>query len=222
MLRIISILSLLSPLFAALCFLLFCLRCRDNGLWLIFIYVLMSFISDIFNLSLPRSEVLTYLPIFTILEYVLLSAFLFIALTGKKIHVVVKYLTIAVTILLLIIYFRSDKTNFDSISASIESIIIITLSIIYFFEKVNDEQNTFIFNSSYFWVVFAFLIYMAGTLFLFIIAGQNIDKYWFINNFFNIITNLLFCIAFLVQRFGPKNPSSDLPPVDFTSTPNNR
>lgn len=125
-------------------------------------------------------------------------------------------------ILFFFLYTRSDKKNFDSFSASIEAIVIIVLSILFFYEKISDDHPTFIYNTSYFWIVFAFMIYMAGTLFLFIVSDNENDKYWFINNFFNIITNLLFCIAFLVQRFGPKNPSSDLPPVDFTSTPNNR
>ncbi len=59
------------------------------------------------------------------------------------------------------------------------------------------------------------MIYMSSTLFLFILANnlteKELQKYWIINNLSNIITNIIFCIAFLVNRFVPQNPSSEKP-----------
>jgi hypothetical protein len=188
----------------------------------VFIYILLSFIFDIFYSSSFGRNYRSSLWAFTIVEYALLSYFLYLAFSSNIIKQIVKFLSIIVIAILLIVFVKSDKSNFDSFSASFESIIIIILSIIYFFERVNDDQNTFIFSSSYFWVVFGFLAYMSGTLFLFIMANQNVDKYWFINNIFNIITNLLFGIAFLICRFASKDPSYHKPSVDFTHFPDDR
>ena len=62
-----------------------------------------------------------------------------------------------------------------------------------------------------FLIVIALLLYVACTLFLFIIANKlsekEMDKYWGdITVYNNILTNLLFSAAFLLYRFQHKNP----------------
>ena len=80
--------------------------------------------------------------------------------------------------------------------------------------------------SPLFLIVIALLLYVACTLFLFIIANKlsakEMAKYWgSITVYNNILTNLLFSAAFLLYRFQHKNPPSERHTVDFTS-PNDR
>jgi uncharacterized BrkB/YihY/UPF0761 family membrane protein len=77
-----------------------------------------------------------------------------------------------------------------------------------------------------FLIVIAMLLYVAFTLFLFIIANKlsedEMAKYWrSITVYNNILTNLLFSVAFLLYRFQHKNPTPESHSVDFTS-PNDR
>jgi hypothetical protein len=76
-----------------------------------------------------------------------------------------------------------------------------------------------------FLIVIAILLYVACTLFLFIIANQltekEMDKYWNITIYSNILTNLLYSTAFLLYRFQNKSPTPENQTVDFTS-PNDR
>jgi amino acid transporter len=120
---------------------------------------------------------------------------------------------------------KSKKTNFDSISASIESVTIIILSIIYFFEQINQQQENFIYSSANFWIVLAIMVYLSGTLFLFIMARnlpeKELEKYWVINNVSNVVTNIIFCVAFLVNRFASPNPSAEKHYMDYNNIPEN-
>jgi len=75
-------------------------------------------------------------------------------------------------------------------------------------------------------IVIALLLYVACTLFLFIIANKlsakEMEEYWGgITIYNNILTNLLFSTAFLLYHFQNKKPPPESRTVDFTS-PNDR
>jgi hypothetical protein len=90
--------------------------------------------------------------------------------------------------------------------------------------KLTAEPTTLF--SPTFLIVIALLLYVASTLFLYIIAGQlaekEREKYWSINNVSNIITNLIFSVAFFLNRYQKKNPFPEKAAVDFTSFPDDR
>jgi hypothetical protein len=82
------------------------------------------------------------------------------------------------------------------------------------------------FFSPIFLIVIALLLYVASTLFLYVIASQlsekEMEQYWSINHVSNILTNLIFAVAFYLHRYKYKNPSSENVPVDFTRLPDDR
>jgi hypothetical protein len=85
-------------------------------------------------------------------------------------------------------------------------------------------ESVDIFNPEFI-VVIALLLYVACTLFLFIIANhlspKEMNDYWIINNYSNILTNILFSTAFFLYRYQKKSPIPESHSVDFTS-PNDR
>jgi hypothetical protein len=104
-----------------------------------------------------------------------------------------------------IYYFLTVKNNtFDSLPASIESILIVAFSIFYLFDQMNKPQVIFIYQEPNFWFVVGFIIYFSGTLFLFIQASNLTkeirDNFWKINYFSNIFKNILFAIAFSTKK----------------------
>jgi nicotinamide riboside transporter PnuC len=80
--------------------------------------------------------------------------------------------------------------------------------------------------SPVFLIVVALLLYVASTLFLYIIASRlsakEMREYWSINHVSNIITNLIFSVAFFLNRYQKKNPFPEKAAVDFTSFPDDR
>ena len=91
---------------------------------------------------------------------------------------------------------------------------------------MRNTNTTTNFYSPVFLIVIALLLYVASTLFLYIIASQltekEMEQYWSINHISNILTNLIFSIAFISFHFQRKNPSPENASVDFTRFPDDR
>ena len=72
-----------------------------------------------------------------------------------------------------------------------------------------------------FLISIALLINVSGTLFLNIIANRltinEMEKYWNISNYSNIIMNLIFVSAFVLFYFQQKSIPPENHSVDFTS-----
>jgi len=67
----------------------------------------------------------------------------------------------------------------------------------------------FIYNTSMFWVILGFLVYLAGSFFIYTfvdeIDSKDIGKFWFITFIFNTIKNLFFSIAFSLREAKDKS-----------------
>lgn len=151
---------------------------------------------------------------FTVVEYSLLTIFLYRSIQDRRL----KYIPIigsAVFFPIAIInLLRGSNTGFDSMAASVEAILIIIYSLLFLYNQIKDPAILFVYNTKKFWVVSAFFIYFSSTLFLFLYAPylskQQRANYWDINNLFDIIKNILFCIAFTMKTSSkPKNPTED-------------
>ena len=89
--------------------------------------------------------------------------------------------------------------------SGIECIIILFLCISYFFIQLRGSNSLLVYSTFDFWVVITFLIYFSGTFFLYILAssmGEDIafqKQYFIINIAFNILKNILLCIAMTMK-----------------------
>ena len=202
----------ISYLLCITCFLISCLKNPKKGLWLVFVYLLCSLAFDfIHQFSSEDTNILN--GVFTIFEFAVFAYFFNLIINIPLAKRVMSFTSIIVLTILIILFIRANKRNFDSFSASLESVIIIIYCLIFFFEQISKPQTYFLYTLPYFWIVLGILIYMASTLFLFILAGNLSDeefrKYWIINSISNIISNIIFGIGFLMNRFTVHNSISD-------------
>jgi hypothetical protein len=106
---------------------------------------------------------------------------------------------------------RGQSNNFDSLSASVECVLVILFCIFFFAEEIKNPEVSFIYSSKVFWVTTAVLLYLAATLFLFISAPyfteEQKDSYWSINFISNILKNILLSIAFILPKHKSPPPS---------------
>jgi hypothetical protein len=209
MLRFVAYLSDLLPI---IFFLLFKNRNIEKGLWVVFIYVFISFtIDNLFYLfSIPKNKEFYLFSIFTIIEYSLFSIFFYLYFKSVRF----KQLIIlgSFVFLVLAVYSLSKGINyrFDSLPASMESILIISYSILFFYEQLKSQENSFIYSTKKFWIVIAIFLYMAATFILFVSTAYMSEEerivYWPINLIANITKNILLSIAFILKT--EKNPAS--------------
>lgn len=152
--------------------------------------------------------------IFTIFETLFLSMFFYFLFT-KKIRVFLLIVVIPFLSFALYELVSSNSIQFDSASTVIESLIFITFSIIYFYERISTMEG-FVYDSPYFWVVFGIIIYFSANFFGFIFARDSFKQVLFVQNFkliqgiSSIFENILFFIAFIVakQQFVPAKKGS--------------
>ena len=75
----------------------------------------------------------------------------------------------------------------------------------YLFIEIKGTNNLLIYSTFNFWVVIAFLIYFSGTFFLYLMTEKLMSNpsfqklYLIINISFNIIKNILLCVAMTMK-----------------------
>ena len=100
---------------------------------------------------------------------------------------------------------QSSSSSFDSLPSGSSAILLIVYSIFSLYELLISNDQTFIYEKSKFWFTTAYVMYFAGTFFIFISAQNNFQNpvyfsfFQSLNDFFTIIRNILFSIGFLIN-----------------------
>lgn len=138
----------------------------------------------------------------------------------KGIRKIIFFVAIGFIIFAIADIIYNKGVEFDSFASGIESIIIILLCVYYLFVQIRGANNLLLYSTLDFWVVIAFLIYFSGTFFLYLMTDNmkgnpSFQKIYFIINIsFNILKNLLLCVAMTMKLNNPKESSSLLPDLD--------
>lgn len=188
---------------------------RNNELKLVFTYQLISFIADflfyIIKSKLNPEQASITLDIFTILALIILTYLFRTVLTVKMFRKAVLYSAAGLIVYIITKIFISQSfVTFNSLNVAILAIIIIVWSIIFYYEQLTkpaDGNQLFLYSSTSFWIVTAYLIYFAGNFFLFIYSQhKDIEKdlefatqYSLINGVFVLIKNILLSVAMFVK-----------------------
>jgi hypothetical protein len=213
-LKIIALLAQLSPL--VLYFLFFKTVNKIVELRVLFLYVFVIFFSN-FLLGAFQNHGSLILSLAEITEYLFFSAIFFFCIQSR----VFRKIIIIVTILNLcfdFFLFFTKKPNFDFWTILTTAILIFVYSIFFFYEQVNSPQILLIYLSHKFWIVVGCILYISGTLFVFLYTSDDKNKQnsslWIINVAFEIVKNLFFSIAFIIARKSKEN----VLPHDFDDT----
>lgn len=185
-------------------------------MWAILLYVGYALINDLLLLNMGENAHLTYLllSIYTLVEYLIVSFFIYRHLSVKQLKTVIFIVSLLFTCFTVFAFNYLPNEQFDSLSATTEAIIIIVYCIFFLYEQMNKPETLFIYLSFKFWIVAAFLVYFAGTFFLFIstltLSHEQINAYWPITLFSNICKNILLAVAFSMKK-ETQNPKFERP-----------
>jgi hypothetical protein len=200
---LLPFLSYLSAILPIVFFVFFFKRNKQGGFWVILLYCIISFLTDSTYSHLQSASERFYVFVsFTIVEYTLFSLFLYLSLKEKTFRTVLLVSSLLFYAVALFNFTSKKEESFDSLSASVEGILVIIYSIFFLYEQIKDPTIFFIYQSKKFWIILALLIYCSSTLFLFIYAATfpQQSSYWNINNIFDIIKNILFCVSFVMKK----------------------
>lgn len=144
---------------------------------------------------------------FNILEYGLLSIFFALIIKKGKLN---KFLILSIAFYVLFSiydYIRLEKTSFTYYPQLTECIIFLFIIVYIFYEKMNTDLSTPIYQLPIFWILFAFLIYFSGNFFLFLYFKSSVKDenfkmlYHVIYGTVTITKNLLLCIGIYQVKY---------------------
>ncbi|MEN0052951.1 MAG: hypothetical protein AAGC65_04745 [Mucilaginibacter sp.] len=109
----------------------------------------------------------------------------------------------AFIVFIIMLCYNSNIFEYPSVSNTALSIMLIVLSLAYFYQLLNPLKYVDIEKQSFFWINAGVLIYSSVNIFLFMIFTQipvaDRPNYYIINSITNIIANLLFSVGLLCK-----------------------
>ena len=195
---VVAILAYSAEILPILFYLIFLKRNRGEGLWVIFLYCVLSLLTEgLFAVTKQPAVYYTFI----IVQFLLFSYFFYSSLSRKRF----KYIPVIGALAFCIVaFFNLANKRFDSTSAALSSVLVITYCILLLYELISQPDSVFVYNNKKFWVVIAFFLYFSATLFLYLfftaLTDEQRHSYWAINNFFEILKNILFSISFIMKK----------------------
>ena len=105
------------------------------------------------------------------------------------------------------VYLKIGTGAFLDVCVALQNITIILLCIIYFYEQLKTPETLTIYNYPRFWVVTAYLLYSAGTFFLFLYIDSlhigDQQRYYVLNYTFLFLKAILLSIAMFMKNNPP-------------------
>jgi heme/copper-type cytochrome/quinol oxidase subunit 4 len=141
------------------------------------------------NMPLIHINIIVTVLFFTVIYYKLFSK-----PALKKITIILSVITLIITF-----YYNLNMYEYPSVSRTASGILLIFLSLIYFYQLLNPLKFIDIEKQGLFWINAGVLFYSAVNIFLFMIFTQipveDQHKYYIIHSITNIITNILYSVG---------------------------
>lgn len=139
--------------------------------------------------------------LYTPIELTFISLFFYHALNNERLKIICIGCMTGFWIYFFGFSEEAGKIAFDSVQVSIESIIVITYCLLYYYQEIKLPAIDFVYSKPDFIITSAFLLYMTGNFYIYMYKKQfdNYDgfdyTYGVIHGIFYGVRNALFCIA---------------------------
>lgn len=143
---------------------------------------------------------------FTVIEYSFFCYFYYLIIPNNKFKKIIPFVWFGFVLFAFVDFFYINQMRaFDSFASGIESIIIILFCVYYLFSQIKGSNNLLIYSTFNFWIIITFLLYFSSTFFLYLMLDsmrkdiQFQKLYFIINISFNILKNILLCVAMCMK-----------------------
>lgn len=171
------------------------------------LYIFAALLTEafIFILSYNGANNLFLFHLFTYLEYTSV-ALIFYSLAYSKLW---KWIIVIVSLGFILysvinVIFYESIFEFNSNQRYVQAIIIIVFCVGYFVELLRNVQHMYLERHPYFVFASSYLIYISGTIFLFLFSkdfmGNAVNKYWAFHGVLNIWLNLSYVAVLWLGR----------------------
>lgn len=214
--ELISLIAFYAELLPVLLYLLLLRRIQDKVIRVIFWLLVIGFFTDALNnyISSEGRSTIYIANIFTLIETQFVVFFFYKILHSPLAKKIIAISAGLFFVFWAILYFREGHIHLLESIFAIEAIGIISLSVYYFYEQLKVPDTPFVYMQPRFWVVTAYLIYTAGTFFLFLyLDSLELDlqkKYYLLNSVFLILKTILLSIGMFMTKKLPEKKKFQL------------
>ncbi len=198
-------------------YLVFRKRMNDKILQVVFFLLAITFMFDVYGLYTISKHKENFLPYNLNLLIEAVCLYIFFYQIFKNIPLKKIILSTGVFFVLYWVYkfIRAGGSNvFLGTCETIKNISIFALAIYYYYEQVIKINATSVFSQPAFWVVTAYLIYIAGTFFLLLylpsLSPYDQEKYYVLNYAFVVIRTILLSVAMFMKADDPQATTNKL------------
>lgn len=148
-------------------------------------------------------EIRKYLKTFyTFFEYSIFTIVIWYSLKSKKARQFILIASLAFLGFQLIYLFSGKVKRLDTVPVGIETILLITYVVYFFYQYYKTISTSYIYNHYIFWIAVGILIYLGGSFFFYILINHlsedQINTFGTLTYLAEIIKNILFVIALVV------------------------
>lgn len=203
--------SVFAEVLPVIFYLIFYKRINDKNLRVIFLLLISNIISDfygLYNVAHTSNNFVSF-NINILIETTGLYVFLYNILLNGVVKKIVFSLILFFIIFWIYEFFQKGRSGFLDTCTTLENISFLALAIYFYYEQLIKSSSAFIYQEPRFWVICAYLVYIAGTFFLILyIPSLNRDdalKYYLLNYVFILIRTILLSVAmFMKHNNSPK------------------
>ncbi len=199
--------SVLTEILPVTFYLFFKKRIFIKSLGTIILLSTLYFINDVYALYLlyyrHKSNFLFY-NIVLLIETICLYYFFYLIIKDHFFKKILFFISIIFTVFWVFSFFKFGNKSYYWSCINFENISVLAIAIFYYYEQIIIINSAFIYAESVFWVVTAYLIYIAGTFFLYLyIPSFNSEEqknyYDILNSIFTIIRTVLISVAIFIK-----------------------
>jgi hypothetical protein len=177
---------------------------RKFQFWLIGLYCLLNITCNTLPiLTDPRKWQYLIFTAFTFFEFGLLATFFYSIISNKIFKKVILLASLFFVSAIAINYNIGKTQKIDAVPIGIETIIILVCSFYYLYEQMNIIDDSLIYSRYHFLMVIGIMVYLGGSLFIYMFANQAkdnvLDSFWFLTYAFYILKNILFLLAIRIS-----------------------
>lgn len=167
------------------------------------LFILTGIYIRYYLLNMPQFFVLTR--IYDIVEYLFLSTFLSLNAKNAVAKKIIAYSIIPFFIFCAYDFLKSTEPSFAFLPLVVECLLLLSALLYILYEKMTFTFEVPIYQTSFFWIAVAFVVYSAGNFFLFLFSSEGDYKdpafklqYAVIYSFVTILKNIFLCIGVFI------------------------
>ncbi len=187
-------------------YLFFVKATNDRSLQVIFFLLIVSLVNDVyglFTIARHSENFITY-NLLTAVQALLIFYFFYLRIEYHLIKRVLQLLTLVYLATWFSYFVRFGTKGYFNDVENFENVIVLVISIYYFYEKIIKSTSAVVYTKPHFWIVSAFFIYSSGIFFLFLYIPSLSDvdqlKFYSLNYLFTIFKTSLLCVAMCMKQ----------------------